>query len=101
SWFGTATDIDALKLAEEQLRAQAERLHVASRLTRMGHYRVDLASQRVLLSDEAAAILDLPPDAEPALQEIFATLAPASLPGTIHVIDACVSEGQPFDVEVE
>jgi len=101
SWFGTATDVDALKQAEVQLRTQAERLHVASRLSRLGHYRVDLASQRVLLSDEAAVILDLPPDAEPSLQQIFAMLAPASLPQVIHVIEACVTEGQPFDVEVE
>ena len=50
SWFGTATDIDALKRAQEQLREQAERLHMAGRLTRMGHYRADLHTQRIALS---------------------------------------------------
>ena len=100
-WFGTATDIDALKQAQEQLRQQAERLHMASRLTRMGHYRADLATQRLLLSEEAAAILDMPPDAEPSLQEVFAMLTPASLPRALHVLNACVDEGVPYDVEVE
>jgi PAS domain S-box-containing protein len=101
SWFGTATDIDALRQAQDQLRDQAERLHMAGRLTRMGHWRADLSSQRVTLSEEAATILDMPPDAEPSLQEVFATIAPHSLPKALHAINACVDDGQPFDVEVE
>jgi PAS domain S-box-containing protein len=101
SWFGTATDIDAMKQAETQLREQTERLHVASRLTRMGHYRADLRTQRITLSGEAAAILDLPPDAEPSIQDVFAMMAPASLPKAVHALEACVREGLPFDVEME
>jgi PAS domain S-box-containing protein len=101
SWFGTATDIDALKQAQEQLREQAERLHMASRLTRMGHYRADLRTQRMTLSEEAAAILDLPPDAEPSIQEMFSLFAPSSLPQALHALNACVNEGGAFDVEVQ
>lgn len=101
SWFGTATDIDALKQAQERLREQAEQLHMAGRLTRMGHWRADLGTQRVTLSEEAAAALDMPPDAEPTLQEVFAMLAPGSLPKAVDAINACVERGAPFDVEVE
>lgn len=101
AWFGTATDIDALKQAQEQLREQAERLHVASRLTRMGHYRADLVTQRVTLSQEAAAILDMAPDAEPSMQELFAMFAPSSLPKALRVVDACMDEGEAFDIEAE
>jgi PAS domain S-box-containing protein len=101
SWFGTATDIDALKQAEDRLRAQAEQLRMASRLTRMGHWRADLATQRVALSEEAASLMDLPPDAEPSLQEVFAMLAGPSLPQALHVLDACMEQGQPFDAELE
>jgi PAS domain S-box-containing protein len=101
TWFGTATDIDALKQAQEQLRAQAEQLNVASRLTRMGHYRADLVTQRVTLSEEAAAILDLPPDAEPSMQALFAMFAPASLPKALRVMNACMDEGEAFDIEAE
>ncbi|HEY0822330.1 MAG TPA: PAS domain-containing protein [Ramlibacter sp.] len=101
SWFGTATDIDALKQAQDRLREQAEQLHMAGRLTRMGHWRADLATQRVTLSGEAAAALDMPPDAEPTLQEIFAMLAQRSLAKGLQAIDACVDRGEPFDVEVE
>ena len=101
SWFGTATDIDALKQAETRLREQTERLHMASRLTRMGHYRADLRTQRVTLSQEAAAILDLPPDAEPPLQEVFAMMTPATLPKAMHALETCVREGKAFDLEME
>ena len=101
SWFGTATDIDALKQAQDRLRAQAEQLHMAGRLTRMGHWRADLATQRLTLSEEAAVALDLPPHAEPTLQEMFAMLAQGSLPKALQAINACVDEGVPFDLEVE
>lgn len=101
SWFGSATDIDALKQAQEKLRDQAERLHVAGRLTRMGDFRADLGTQRLALSEEAATILDLPPDAEPSLQELYALFEPSSLARVIEAINACAHEARPFDGEFE
>ncbi|MDB5913702.1 MAG: multi-sensor signal transduction histidine kinase, partial [Ramlibacter sp.] len=99
--FGTATDIDGMKKAQERLRSQAEELRIASRLTRVGSWRADLESQRVALSEEAATILDMPPDAEPTLQEVFAMLAPGSLAAGLRVLAECVDNGLPFDMEVE
>lgn len=101
SWFGTATDIDELKGAQERLREQAEQLRMAGRLTRMGHWRADLATQRVRFSEEAAATLDLPPDADPTMQELFAMFAPASLPIGLRALNESVEKGVPFDLEVE
>lgn len=101
TWFGTATDIDALKQAEDRLRWQAEQLHMASRLTRMGHWHADLETERVSLSAEAASLMELSPDSEPTLQEFFATLAPSSLAHAVRVVDACVQRGEAFDTELE
>ncbi|MEJ8839550.1 PAS domain-containing sensor histidine kinase [Ramlibacter sp. AN1133] len=101
SWLGTATDIDALKLAQEQAREQAERLRMAGRMTRTGSWRADLATQRLALSEEAAAVLDLPPDATPTLQDVLAMLTPESLPRASQAVNACVEQGVPFDIEVE
>lgn len=101
SWFGTATDIDALKQAQDRLRERSEQLHVAGRLTHMGHWRADLATQRVTLSQEAATVLDLPPDAEPKMQEVFAMVAPPSLQRALGAFKACIERGQPFDLEAE
>ena len=41
-WFGSNTDIDAAKQAEQRLRAQLERLHLLDRLTRATAERHDL-----------------------------------------------------------
>jgi PAS domain S-box-containing protein len=101
AWFGTATDIDELKQAQVRLQLQAEQLHMASRLTRMGHWRADLTTQRLTLSAEAAAVLDMPPDAEPTLQEMFAMIGPQSLPTALKAISACIERGEPYDMEAE
>jgi PAS domain S-box-containing protein len=101
SWYGTATDIDELKQAQQRLNAQAEQLRMAGRLTRMGSWRADLATQRVDLSPEAAAILDLAPDSEPTLQEMIAMLVPESVPRSVAAINRCSEVGEPFDLEVE
>jgi PAS domain S-box-containing protein len=101
SWFGTATDIDELKQAQQRLHEQAEQLRIAGRLTRMGSWYADLRTQRVTLSEEAAATLDLPPDAEPPLQQLMVLLAPPSVPIGLDAIARCTEHGEPFDVEVE
>jgi PAS domain S-box-containing protein len=99
SWLGAVTDIDALRRAQDRLREQAEQLHVASRLTRMGHWRIDLPADRVVLSDEAAAIMDLPPGATPSLEEILATIDPQSVAAVAEAVQGGIERGQPFDVE--
>lgn len=101
AWFGTATDIDALKKAQERLHAQAEQLRMAGRLTRMGSWRVDMSTQRVMLSEEVAAVLDLPPDAQPALEELVAMLTPEGVGVSLPAIRRCMEDGESFDLEVE
>lgn len=100
SWYGAATDIDDLKRAQDRLREQAELLKVAGRLARMGAWRIDVKTQRVTWSEEAATILDLPADSEPTMQEMIAMLAPASLPLALQSLQECIDHAQPFDVEV-
>jgi PAS domain S-box-containing protein len=46
AWFGTATDIDALKQAQDRLGRQAEQLRGGGRRTRKGPRRADLAAPR-------------------------------------------------------
>jgi PAS domain S-box-containing protein len=101
TWFGTLTDIDALKQAQERLRDQAEQLRMAGRLTRTGSWRADLATQRLTLSEEVAAVLDLSPESEPTLQEVMALVAPESMALARHVLQGCVEEGRSFDAELE
>lgn len=101
TWFGTATDIDALKRAQQRLHEQADQLHLAGRLTRMGYWRANLATQRVSLSSEAAAILDMAPDSEPLVQEMVAMFAPESLQRGVVALRRATEGGETFDLEVE
>jgi PAS domain S-box-containing protein len=101
TWFGTATDIDDLKQAQARLQAQAELLKMASRLARMGGWTMDLGTQRVSWSEGAAAILDMPVEVEPSMQEVIAMLAPHSLESSLQALQACIEHGTPFDVEME
>jgi len=100
-WYGTATDIDDLKQAQARLHAQAELMKIAGRLARLGAWTVDIATQRVRWSEEAAVLLDMPSDAEPTLPEVIAMVAPGSLPLTLRALQDCFEHGQPFDIELE
>ncbi len=100
-WYGTATDVDDLKQAQARLHDQAEVLRMAGRLARMGGWRFDLATQRMRWSEEAAAILDMPAEDEPTLQEVIALFAPNSLAGSLRALQDCIDHGRPFDIEVE
>jgi PAS domain S-box-containing protein len=98
---GKRADVEALRQAQDQLGEQAEQLRLAGRLTRTGSWRVDLASQRVALSAETAAVLDLAPGAQPTFQELLALVAPGSLQQARQVLEGCAESGTAFDVEVE
>ena len=100
SWFGTCTDIDALQRAQQRLHDQAEQLRMAGRLTRVGSWRVDLDSQRMTLSEEAAAVLDLPPHAEPLMEDLVAMLKPEAVARSLEALRRCTAEGEAFDLEV-
>lgn len=101
SWFGTATDVHELKVAQERLREQSDLLRLAGRLARMGGWRLDVAAQQITWSEEAAAILDLPADVRSSVQDVTAMFTPTSLAASLHALQECVNAGTPFDVEVE
>ncbi|MDB5874352.1 MAG: multi-sensor signal transduction histidine kinase [Ramlibacter sp.] len=101
SWHGTSTDIDELKRAQALLKGQADMLGTASRLAKVGAWVVEVAEQRIVWSDEACAILDMPPGSSPTLQEVFDLFSPGSRDKTVEAVERCVKEGIPFDVEVE
>ena len=99
-WYGTSTDIDDLKQAQERLAGQAELLKLASRLSRMGGWRADLATGEVLFSDEAAALLDLPPG-RARLEAVFDMIVPRDRDKARRLVDECIVAGTSFDIEVE
>ncbi|HTH78072.1 MAG TPA: PAS domain-containing protein [Ramlibacter sp.] len=100
-WHGTSTEIDQLRRAQDQLRTQAGMLSMAGHLARLGGWSIDVANERITWTDEAGAILDMPPGSTPPLDEVLKMLKPSSMESTVQAVRACMEHGTPFDVEVE
>ncbi|RYY94608.1 MAG: PAS domain S-box protein, partial [Comamonadaceae bacterium] len=100
-WYGTATDIDVLKQAQTRLVSQAEFQRVAGRLARMGGWRIDIATESITWSDEAANVLELQASRPPPVHEVLAMLPPASAAMARSALQQCRDQGVPFDIEVE
>ena len=62
-WYGTATDIHAVREAEERLRATQSALALAMRGGRMGWWQRDLVTDEVVWSAELEELFGLPPGA--------------------------------------
>jgi PAS domain S-box-containing protein len=62
-WYGTATDIHAVRDAEERLRQSQSALALAMRGGRMGWWQRDLATNAVTWSPELEELFGLPPGA--------------------------------------
>ena len=56
-WYGTNTDIDERKRAEQKLRESEERLRMAAQAGRMYAYEWDVATDRVVRSAECVELL--------------------------------------------
>ncbi|MES2912041.1 MAG: PAS domain S-box protein [Pseudomonadota bacterium] len=101
SWYGTSTDIDDLKQAEARLKSQTDLLRMAGQLSQMGGWMVDIATQHITWSDEASRMLELPPGCSPSLDSIIGMCFLEFREPTRHALEACASQGVPFDLEVK
>ena len=100
-WFGTCTDIDALKQGEVRLRDSEGLLRIAGRAARLGGWTVSLPDLRVTWSDEVCAIHEVPPGTEPSLAQAIAAYAPEFRETIREKFEACVRDGTPYDLELQ
>ena len=101
-WFGTCTDIDALKQGEARLRESEAMLRVAGRAARLGGWKVELPNRRLAWSDEVCAIHEVPPAAVPNTPgEAIAMYAPEFQATIRDRFETCVRDGTPFDLELQ
>ncbi len=70
-WFGTCTDIDAHKRAEQALRESEERLHLALQAANMGIWERDLTTHTGYWSPKVYQILGLAPSTGDSSYEAF------------------------------
>ncbi len=67
----------------------------------MGGWIVDLSTQHITWSDEAARMLELPTGHSPSLESIIHMCFPEFREPTRRALQDCASQGVPFDLEVK
>lgn len=95
-----AEDITAQKRSVERLRANEALLRVASRVGRLGGWTLALPDMAVTWSDEVRAIHEVSAGT-PSLHEAIEFYPPEYRGIVTSVVEACITSGQPFDLELE
>ncbi len=88
-----------LKRANEQLARSEAMLRMASHLSQLGGWALELQGMKMTWSDEVRAIHEVPPDYEPTVEDGIAFYAPEYRERIIAAVQACIAEGTPYDVE--
>ncbi|HPD06952.1 MAG TPA: PAS domain S-box protein [Candidatus Bipolaricaulis sp.] len=98
---GTVEDVTELVAARQAREQQDRLLAIAGQMANLGGWYVDLATGRVLWSDEVAAIHEMPPGIYPSVEERISFYAPEHQAKIRELFTACATEGIPYDVELQ
>lgn len=99
--IGVAEDITRQKHAEEELRQNRDYLRMASRVSHVGAWTVELSEPRLIWSEEVYAIFEVPAGPPPDLDTAIAFYSPGYREVIRTEFGRCVSHGIPFDLELE
>ena len=98
---GTTQDITERMEAAAALEQGQSLLRVASSLSRLGAFSVDLLTGVRYWSGELSAIFDLPEGHTPSLDEALGQYAPADRVRMRRAYEACAGQGTAYDLELE
>lgn len=96
-----ARDITESKRISASLKKSEALLRIAGRTARLGGWMVDLDADRVVWSEEVAAIHEVSPGYAPTLADALAYYAPEWRDRMRDVFGACTVEGRSYDEEME
>lgn len=94
------TDITERKAMERRVQESQALLRMASRLSRMGAWRVELPSEELSWSEQARAIYELPPEYELTVPEAMKFYGDEDRERLRAAFDLCGESGVPFDLEL-
>jgi PAS domain S-box-containing protein len=104
-WFGTCTDIEEQKQAEEQLRISEERLRLALSAAEMvGTWVWDVQANRITADPGYARLFSVTPDSVAAglpIETLLPAIHPDDLPDTETAINAALAGAQDGAFEAE
>ncbi|MBX3626585.1 MAG: PAS domain S-box protein [Rhizobacter sp.] len=99
--LGVIQDITDLRESQDKLRESESLLKMASRLVRMGAWIATLNDRRLVWSDEAAIIHEMPPGYSPSLDEAGQFYAPEYRELVHQAFSACARRGVAYDLEMQ
>ncbi|MBC7995658.1 MAG: PAS domain S-box protein, partial [Rhizobacter sp.] len=99
--LGVIQDITDLRESQEKVRQSESLLRIASKMVRMGAWVVTLRDLKMVWSDEACAIHELPPGTSPTLEDASQHHAPEYRDAVRAAFNACVRHGTPYDLEMQ
>jgi len=91
-WYGSNTDIEDRKRAENALQRSEANLADAQRLSKTGSFAWDVTSGRVRWSEEAYRIFEHDPEVEPTVELVKARTHPDDRPSLIAILEGVMRE---------
>jgi PAS domain S-box-containing protein len=98
-WYGTNTDIDDRKRAEEKLRRSEAYLAEAQRLSLVGSFDLTLPQGELGWSDQTARISGYEPGTKPALELAVARVHPEDIAAVLAIHERAFRERTGMDFE--
>src|SRR6516225_8381038 len=99
-WYGTATDIEERKQAEDSLRRGEAYLSEAQRISHIGSFAWKVSSGELFWSEENYRILGYEPGTKPTQELIDQRIHPEDLPLVRQTRERAARDGKDWDLQV-